>query len=323
MPSAWQAIDDVDRWLRGHAPPATDEPSSRRFVRARIGPALLAVLPVIVAEAYCGGWAQPLHAVAAIFIIANSLVRIGLPSSYCPRSQARGGWLAAPHVARSLATVAELAFYAAEAAALGLPFWAAPLGGLTLLGESLCWAHVLLQAELLGCLEDTVWTIYQAYALLMSTAPIKLVVCLPYVLNATVGGHLRRQYSRVAPPRVLLRVLLRLDVRELFRGGAPYWRAPPRIGTLPDLHVHSWSVQSLLAKPVTYALLRFAREPEDGGIGGGRALAVGALPPLVVLLLGAMWWEHRRGGGTLPQAHQALACLVVILVVANAWNRGL
>ena len=92
---------------------------------------------------------------------------------------------------------------------------------------------------------------------------------------------MRRQYARVAPPLL---------------GTAPFWRAPARVGTLPDAGVRAWAVPSLLAKPVTYALLRLAREPHDGGLGSGRSLWLGALPALAVLLVGALKWEGAATG---------------------------
>jgi len=286
--AACVALDDVSLWLSQHVPPPTSPTA-----RSRLGPALLCVLPVVAIEVAIvlrpqstmsikprsAADAHPLTLIGslpfAFAIIANSLVRIRLPSSYCPRSQARPGLLASPLTARALATLAEFAFYRAEALALGLPFWADDgprlLGLLTCLGEVLCWAHLLLQAELLGCLEDSVWTLYQVTALLQSAHPLKWVVSLPYCLSATIGGHLYRQFSRVKRPLL---------------GAAFFWATPASVGVAPDDGVAAWAVPSLLAKPVTYALLRLATHAS--ALGGEQMLWFGALPALVLLLVGAM-----------------------------------
>ena len=115
------------------------------------------------------------------------------------------------------------------------------------------------------------WTCYQTLALLLSARPLRFVVCLPYVLNATVGGHLRRQYSRVRAPYLVEK---------------PFWRCDPAVGVRPDAGVLAWSVPSLLAKPVTYALLRLAANGASD-----RWLWGGILPGLTVLLLAALRWE--------------------------------
>ena len=313
LPHAWLALHDINDWLKAHPPPPSHSPISRRFVTSRIGPALMCVLTVVVAElillllpsntpappppspAPLNPWwsftpppssppPSPSHLneptnllfllLGALFIILNSLIRLIYPSSYCPRTQITHSILGSPLTARTLATFAELAFYYIEAQTLQLPFWNSPLGDLTTLGEVLCWAHVLLQAELLGCIEDTIWTIYQIYAFLNSHVMLKYIVCLPYVLNATIGGHLKRQYSRVD--------------RTALLGTAPYWRTPKRVGHSPDEGQRSWAAPSLLAKPVTYALLRLAGSPALSD----RLLWFGVLPALVVILLKALRWEE-------------------------------
>ena len=280
LPHAWRALDDVHEWLELHPGSARGRSAPRlRSISRRIAPGVLCVLPVLLAEAAAASVRRmhPAYAVAALFIAFNSLVRLGLPSSYCPRSQARAGPLASPLTARTLATGAELFFYHAEAVALGLDFWPlAPLAILTYLGETLCWSHLLLQSELLGAIEDSTWTAYQLLALLTSANPLKYVVCLPYVMNAMLGGHLRRQFSRATPPYF----------------GA-FWRAPPAVGVVPDEGVLAWSTPSLLAKPVTYALLRLASE--EGELLDAWMLWWGVLPGLVLLLLVAVRWEKSLG----------------------------
>ena len=276
LPQAWHALEEISTFIAQTPPP------SRHPAHASLGPLFLCLLPVIASEAVVSGHEGGHglgHLLCALAmsgsICLNSVVRLCWPSSYCPRRQAHPGLLASPLVARTLATVAELAFYAEEARALGLPFWpAAPLAVLTYLGEALCWGHVLLQSELLGCLEDTTWTGYQLVALLSSTNPLRFVVCLPYVLNATGGGHLRRQFSRVRAP---------------YFGEKPFWQCDPAVGVPPDAGVLAWSVPSLLVKPVTYALLRLA---SHGGVSEG-LLWGGVLPGLTTLLLAALWWEQQ------------------------------
>ena len=310
--AACVALDDIRLWISQHTP--TTPTASTAAVRARMGPALLCVLPVVVvevatvcrqrmdpvvpsvpADANAGAATEAASIASMVWalawasaIIANSMLRICLPSSYCPRSQALPGLLPSPLMARVLATLAEYAFYRAEALALGMPFWSADepmpsvlgsltglsvLGSLTGLGEVLCWCHLLLQSELLGCLEDGVWTLYQATVLLRSSRALKWVVALPYCLNAP--HHLYRQLSRVERPLL---------------GAAVYWRAPVGLGIAPDEGVKAWATPSLLAKPVTYALLRLAANP--GVLGSVRALWFGALPLLLLLLGGALRWSH-------------------------------
>ena len=71
---------------------------------------------------------KPLRVLTALAVSTNTLVRIAFPSSYVPASQSVHGFLASPVLARVLATVAEVAFYDAEAVAMKLPFWGGVVG---------------------------------------------------------------------------------------------------------------------------------------------------------------------------------------------------
>lgn len=283
LPHARRAIIDLAEWVARHPPlpplPALSHPRSAP-ARSRLCAGLLAALPVVLVELTTGGWTQPWAVLGAIAVVANSLVRLRWPSSYCPRSQVGPSLVCSPLTARALATAAEFVFYAQEAATLGLAFWpAAPLGLLTYLGEALCWAHVLFQSELLGCLKDCTWAVHQLFALLLSANPLKYVLCLLHVLIALPGGHLQRQLSRVRRP---------------WLGLAPYWRSPPSVGLPPYDGDLMWAVHSLIAKPLAYALLRVARPEQVAG--EAWALWTGALPALIVVLLLALRRPSIRSG---------------------------
>lgn len=167
-------------------------------------------------------------------VAANTAVRLLLPSSYCPASQTFPGILGHPVTARGLATIAELIFYYREAVALGLGFWGAPLGYLTIAGETLCWLHLAFQSELLGWIEDATWTLLQAVAFLTSNSSVRWVVAAPFVLYMLIV-HLPRQLPRIRRP-----FFLRWSGSRLSQ---------------PDQDTFAWVVPSLLAKPITFALL--------------------------------------------------------------------
>ena len=105
---------------------------------------------------------------------------------------------------------------------------------------------------------------------------------MPYLLNASIGGHLYRQYSRA---------LIALSTGPAV---TPFWKAPPKVGVVPDAGVQQWATPSLLAKPVTYALVRLFAAASAGDAARVTGLARlqvmpmvlwgGVLPALVLLL---------------------------------------
>ena len=231
--------------------------------------------------------AYPWGVGAALAVTLNSLVRLALPSSYVPATQCRPGFLASPVCARILALAAEFAYYHAEARALGLPFLAPPrvgaLGLLTVLGETLCCAHVYTQSELLGFVEDSTWTVLQLWAVLFSPSPLKWVVSAPFVFHMSVF-HLPRMSRRLERP----------FIRK--------WATPKILAQ--DSDTVNWVVPSLLAKPVTYALFLQAClvSGTAGTIPGGGSssssefiLYTTILPALVAVLVSGLILAAARG----------------------------
>ena len=235
-----------------------------RMRRAQAAALVACLSPALYVSETWSSWA------AAAAIALNTIVRVAYPSQYCPASQAGTSLLYSPVLARTLATVAEFVFYEAEARVLGLVFWGGPLGIMTMAGEALCWGHVLLQSEILGFVEDCTWTLLQLVAVLTSASPLRFVVAAPFCVYM-LFRHLPRMAKRLAPSR----------------SGSSGWyhwgvRAPLRV---PDSDTLAWTVPSLLAKPVTYALLRAA---DDDNAAGSQALWTRTLPILVLILSGCL-----------------------------------
>ena len=131
----------------------------------------------------------------------NTLVRLFFPSSYVPASQVSAGFIAHPVFARFLATIGEFTFYEAEAYAVGVQFWGHPLGYLTILGECLCWSHLLTQSELLGVIEDSTWTLLQITALCTGTMPVRYLLLI--FVGYMIAFHLPRMCKRIQKPYCL------------------------------------------------------------------------------------------------------------------------
>jgi hypothetical protein len=68
--------------------------------------AVLANVPVVMFTT----WSNPIASLLSTFVLLNTTVRLFYPSSYCPASQSKAGWLFSPITARCLATVAEFSF---------------------------------------------------------------------------------------------------------------------------------------------------------------------------------------------------------------------
>ena len=143
----WQegALPDPDTYYNGSNPSLAGWPLT-----------LATVAPVIYLTDFSSIW----DISRSLFVVLNTIVRIQFPSCYCPAAGARPGILYNPLFARFLATFAEFAFYELEADWLNVPFWFSFLGNLTTLGETVCWSHIYFQSELLGWLEDCIWTSY-------------------------------------------------------------------------------------------------------------------------------------------------------------------
>jgi len=137
-----------------------------------------------------------------------------------------------PIVARAIATIAELCFYQAEANWLRMEFFGASIGRLAIVGELVCWSHLLLQSDLVGNIEDTIWTLM--YAKMAVNAKTNLQFTFYAVFCAfMIVVHL---------PRMFQRSNLRFP---LYRGA---------VVKTPDADTKAWVVPMLFAMPLIYTL---------------------------------------------------------------------
>lgn len=83
----------------------TSEALASMWQKVSIG-AVFANIPVVVFTR----WSNPTSSLLSTFVLLNTTVRLFYPSSYCPASQSKAGWLFSPITARCLATVAEFSF---------------------------------------------------------------------------------------------------------------------------------------------------------------------------------------------------------------------
>ena len=193
---------------------------------------LATVAPVIYLTDFTSSW----DILRSLFVVANTIVRIQYPSCYCPASGARPGLLYNPLFARFLATFAEFAFYELEAEWLGVPFWYSFFGNLTTVGEMMCWAHIYFQSELLGWIEDCIWTTYQAVAAYFLYPNKSMIVPAPFAI-CMVSFHLPRMFKRIEKP--YYSEWMGVDVKE------------------PDDDTKAWVLPSLVLKPLVYAIFMY------------------------------------------------------------------
>ena len=97
-----------------------------------------------------------------VIVLLNSIIRLTFPSVYVPATRTSNSILSHPLLARSLATVAEWVVYKALVEWYGLED---RIMLLVAMGEIVSWTHVLLQSEVLGFVEDFIWTLFHANAL--------------------------------------------------------------------------------------------------------------------------------------------------------------
>jgi hypothetical protein len=168
-----------------------------------------------------------------MLIFLNSFIRIRYPSSYCPLLMETDNSISNPLVARTLATVAEFIFYYRETLALGIEFYGSKFFYITLLGECICWCHLLTQSELLGFCEDFICTIFQLNALVETTRLDFKCIFTGYIIYM-VFIHLPSIFTRIKPPY--------FNRIHLFR---------PMIGRI-DHVVRQWQILSLLSKPILF-----------------------------------------------------------------------
>jgi hypothetical protein len=113
-------------------------------------------------------------------VATNMVVRCNWPSSYVPAVQSNSSVLASPLLARCLAFWAELFYYHRL-----MEFVKEDNNNLRLLfmcGEIMCVCHVLFQSELLGWIEDIMWTVFHFLVMIFTTTPlVRYCICLPFV----------------------------------------------------------------------------------------------------------------------------------------------
>lgn len=207
---------------------------NRRLKLHSMNLSVLILAWVIVLSLCCTRVSTPL--ILRMIVCLNTVVRLSFPSCYCPAKQDGDHFVQGPMFARLLATAAEIVFYRAEAHCTGLSFVDGPVGMLTILGECVCWLHVLLQSEMLGWTEDVIWTILQVYVLFFGTKNkrLRLFICIPFILYMSFV-HLPRMYKRIRAP------YYKLYTRTIYNDE-------------PDDDTIAWTVPSLLLQPLVYLL---------------------------------------------------------------------
>ena len=144
-------------------------------------------------------------ALASLAILSNAALRSCNPCTYVPAQATCSQWYGSPLVARTVATVAEFAFYRQVAATLGLGrLWGVSTRGylfwLWFIGESLSWTGLLLQDQLANAVEDIVWAIWFAYTLTASQRPSRLLL-IPIVTYYFVA-HIPSLFAQLnCPPK--------------------------------------------------------------------------------------------------------------------------
>ncbi|CAD7964138.1 unnamed protein product [Amoebophrya sp. A25] len=208
---------------------------------------------------------------SCVMISINTILRLDYPSSYVPVTRCKDSFLASPILARVVATVAEVCFCMLEADTLGLAFFSADaygqlhigaIGALTVLGELLCWSHLIFQCEVLGWLEDATWTVLQAAALVLASLYTEhlhfgLVVAfiLPYLLHMWINA-LPRQLSRAIA-----------SVKE-GRTWSLYPFRNVKIAS-PDVGTTQWMTELLLATPLVFGAMLCLPPPRVSDVMAG------------------------------------------------------
>jgi len=172
-----------------------------------------------------------------LIIFFNSFIRLYYPSNYCPRYSENNDILSSPWLARCLATVAEIVFYQKEAYVLNILFWGGILGNLTILGETLCWFHLIFESERLGFYEDCIWTVLQIYVLMINRHIYHLNIVFSCYLIYMIFYHLPKIYERV----ILQECTHRIVIDECLH----------KSNQVPS-DVRRWQYLSLSIKPMLY-----------------------------------------------------------------------
>ena len=123
-----------------------------------------------------------LKRLGGLSILLNCVLRMVCPSQYVPYQYTCKSWWGSPYTARTIATVAELAFYHQAVVSLELqPLWYTPENGadvllwLWMLGESLSWCGLIMQNAIANAIEDFVWCIWFILAYAYSKRPIRFL----------------------------------------------------------------------------------------------------------------------------------------------------
>jgi hypothetical protein len=118
-------------------------------------------------------------------ILANCLIRSACPSVYVPAQRTCSAFWGSPYFARTLATVAEGAFYYQTTRTLGIAHMWNDAGGklfwLWVFGEALSWVGLVFQSSIANALEDVVWCVWFAVAFGSSASPSRYIL-LPLIV---------------------------------------------------------------------------------------------------------------------------------------------
>lgn len=168
-----------------------------------------------------------------MMIIFNSGLRLNYPSAYNPATQVKKGILYSPIFARSVATIAEFIFYKSLTNYYGLCFYP-NIYKLTLIGECLSWCYLLLQSNLFGYMEDSIWTLLQVCLIYNSVYKVKYIISGPYLLYMLIY-HLPKTYELI-------------DNKKLIS----YYKGATICN--PDSYSLQWICLSLFFKPIIYLI---------------------------------------------------------------------
>ena len=174
------------------------------------------------------------YIIYTFFIVLNSLIRLGLPSSYKPLTQIKEGVLYSPVFARIIATFAEIIFYRSCTFFYGLNFDHNFPYYLTITGEIMCWLYIGLQSDLFGFCEDSIWTLLQLYFLIFSKTYSKYIISLPFIIYM-ISFHLPLTYKQIKWNKLFGNYLVKIEDK-------------------PNMYNLSWQIPSLLLTPILFTI---------------------------------------------------------------------
>ena len=129
--------------------------------------------------------------------------------------------------------------YSVWAVWVGQPFWGDILGITVVLGEIVCWCHIIFQSEFLNCAEDTIWAIHAAMMAYYSQTWLQLTVFGLFSAYLFLL-HLPRMYKRISPP----------FFPRVYNGSQVLIEKP-------DLDTKIWMAPMLLVMPILQAVIYY------------------------------------------------------------------